>query len=185
MEKFLKENIKERNFADCYSKSSADLKLVEEQNPTSTFQIVNPDSIEISLLKVDGCLISRNGRVYYNRNNLSLKRKCDYVFSILNKISFIELKPDSNKKEEWALDDYFNAVDQIIQTVQYFQFSCLNNGNKLDTYFPSINAFISMGTDVTQIDESKRTAQYNTLEEKYITVSQNKKLPEVKTSITI
>ena len=85
----------DRSLLECFSNST----VASEKR--KSFRIDNKTGVEVTKVKVDGCLIK------------SMQNKCDFVFVVENsqQVIFVELKSE----------DVNHAYTQIVKTIEYFK----------------------------------------------------------------
>jgi len=90
----------QENYRDCTDCSEGKRLVVEENKRKYILQ--NPSKRKVCKVRIDGCVISSQ-----------TKRKCDYLMIVceLEDMYFIELKGK----------DLISAVEQLTETVKYFQ----------------------------------------------------------------
>lgn len=100
----------QENHADCTDCSDGKHIVVEENKKKYVLQ--NPSKQKICKIRIDGCVI-------YSKT----QRKCDYLIIVCESEHkyFIELKGR----------DLISAVEQLTETIKYFQSECYQSNGKV------------------------------------------------------
>jgi len=93
----------QENYRDC-TECAEGKRIVAEENKRK-YILQNPSKRKVCKIRIDGCVISSQ-----------TKRKCDYLMIVceLEYMYFIELKGK----------DLISAIEQLTETVKYFQAEC-------------------------------------------------------------